>query len=281
MQVERYCLKRTESVDLYGKLRTPDGAVKALVIMVHGIGEHSGCYDCLGEKFARQSVGFLTFDLRGHGSSRGIRGHASLRSIGNDLRAIIQNMREKFPDIPIVLLGHSMGGQIVLNCALDSDVGVQGVIASSPWLKLVRPPSSWLLCLARRAVHIVPWLTVSTGIRADQLSPDGAGIKSTKTDPMLHKKISVKLFSDLWKSGDMLLRNKHQINIPLLLMHGTADPLCSCQASRSFAQNAGEYAVFRQWDGMYHNLLNAADSEEVFQYVMKWLSNQVIENGTF
>jgi alpha-beta hydrolase superfamily lysophospholipase len=92
--------------------------------------------------------------------------------------------------------------------------------------------------------------------------------------------ISIKLFSDLWKNGETLLRNRQQINIPFLLMHGTDDPLCSFQAGKSFAQNAGEYAAFKAWEGKRHDLLNDADSEHVFQYVMKWLSNKVIENGT-
>ena len=254
--------------------------MSALVVMVHGIGEHSGCYDCWAEKFTQHSVGFLAFDLRGHGCSPGIRGHASIQLIMNDLQTIINVTQKRFPNIPIVLLGHSMGGQIVLTCALDPNIKLQGVIASSPWLKLMRPPATALLWLVRGVSHIAPWFTVCTGIRADQLSQDGAATKSTKKDPLLHKKISIKLFSDLWKNGDMLLRNKRHINLPLLLMHGTADPLTSCQASKSFAQNAGEYATFKPWDEMRHDLLNGAGNEDVFQYVMNWLSNTIIENGT-
>jgi len=265
---------------MFGKLSTPYGAMNALVIMVHGVGEHSGCYNIWTEKFTRQSVGFLTFDLRGHGNSPGIRGHASIRIIKNDLQNIIQNMREKHPKIPIILFGHSMGGQIVLSYTLDHPAKVQGVIASSPWLELVHPPSAFLLWLAGWASHVVPWLTVRTGIRADQLSPNSAVKKSTKKDPLLHKKISIKLFSDLWKNGEKLLRNRQQANIPLLLMHGNADSLCSFEASKTFAQNAGKHATFKEWDGMRHDLLNNDDSDDVFQYVMNWLSNKVIENGT-
>ena len=252
----------------------------ALVIMVHGVGEHSGRYDQWAEKFTEQSVGFLTFDLHGHGNSPGIRGHASIRSIKNDLRTIIQNMHEKYPDVPLVLFGYSMGGQIVLSYALDHQENIQGIIASSSWLKLVRPPSPLLRWLARWVSYIVPWWTVRTGIRADQFSQNSTAKRSTKKDPLLHKKISIKLFSDLWKNGNKLLCNKQQVNIPLLLMHGNADPLTSFQASKSFAQNAGKHATFKEWDGMRHDLLNNDDSECVFQYVMKWLSNKVIENGT-
>jgi alpha-beta hydrolase superfamily lysophospholipase len=280
MQVEKYCWKRPKSVELYGKLWIPDGSVNALVIMVHGIGEHSGCYDEWAERFTLQSVGFLAFDMRGHGHSSGIRGHASINAVKDDLRAIIKSMHKKFPGVPVVLFGHSLGGHIVLSYAIDKNVKVQGVIASSPWLKLVHPPSPLLIRLAGWASHIAPRLTVRTGIKSGQLSQNEAGTKSTKTDPLLHKKISIKLFTDLWMNSETILRNRHRLNIPLLLMHGTADPLTSYQASKSFTQNAGEYTSFKQWRGMHHDLLNDTGYEAVFQYVMKWLTKKVIENGT-
>jgi len=254
--------------------------MNVLVIMVHGIGEHCGCYDEWAEKFALQGVGFLAFDLRGHGNSSGVRGHATIRLIKDDLRTIIKDVQGKHPCIPVVLFGHSMGGSIALNYAFEKDVELQGVIVSSPWLKLVRSPLPLLLWLAKWASYIVPWLTVRTGIRADQLSHDGIVKKSTRTDPLLHKKISIKLFSDLWKSGRLILCNRHKWSIPLLLMHGTDDPLTSCQASKSFVQNAEGDITFREWHGMRHDLLNETDKEIVFQYVMKWLSRKIIKNGT-
>jgi len=245
--------------------------------MVHGIGEHSGCYDEWAQRFVFQSVGFVVFDLRGHGHSPGVRGHAAIRWIRDDIRMIIKNVRDRFSSIPVVLFGHSMGGNIVLNFLVEENIEFQGVIASSPWLKLVLPPSSVLVWVAKWASYIVPWLTVPTGIKADQLSNDEVRVKSTKTDPFLHKKISIKLFSDLWKSSEMLLNNEHRLNIPLLLMHATADPLTSFQATESFAQNAGGNITFKEWHEMRHDLLNDAGNEVVFQYVIKWLSNQIIK----
>ena len=276
IQVEKCCWKRSESVELYGKLFLPEDRMLALMIIVHGIGQHSGCYDGWAERFALQHIGVLSFDLRGHGRSPGIRGHASINVIKDDLRAIIENMQKRFPDIPIVLFGHSMGGHIVLSHAIDKNAGVQGIIASSPWLKLVRPPPLLLVNLAKWASHIVPWLTVRTGIRADQLSQGGVGTKSTKTDPLLHKKISIKLFSDLWTNSRIILRNKYPLNVPFLLMHGTADPLVSFKAGKSFANKNRKIVTFKKWRNMRHDLLNDTGKEMVFRHMMKWLFKHVI-----
>ena len=280
VQVEKCSWERGQSVRLHGKLFVPDGAMNALVIMVHGVGTYGGCFDEWAETFAAQSIGFLAFDLRGHGQSSGIRGHAALRWIKDDIRVIIKSIREKFPHIPIVLFGHSMGGNIALSYVLEKDVELQGAIASAPWLLLARPPSPLLVRIAKWMSYIAPWLTVRTGISADQLSHDGVGVKSSKVDPLIHKKISVKLFSDLWKSGLDMLNNERKPNIPILLMHGTDDTLTSFQASQLFAQNAGEYVTFKEWHEMRHDLLNESCKDVVFQYIMKWMSQKIIQDGT-
>ena len=280
LKIENYHWKRSKFVDLFGKLWISDEQVTTLVIMVHGIGEHSGCYDELAKKFVEQSVGFLAFDLRGHGRSTGIRGHASIKLIKDDLRMVIEYIHQKFPDVPIVLLGHSMGGSIVLNYAIDKNVKVQGVIASSPWLKLMHLPQPLLVWLAKVASHIVPWLTVRTGIRADQLSQSGSSRKSTKTDPLLHKKISVKLFVDLWTNGRKILSNKYCPEIPVLLMHGTADSLVSFEAAKSFAKRNRKSIFFKNWNKMRHDLLSDTGNEMIVRYVVNWLSKQIIKNGT-
>ena len=266
--------------DLFGKLYIPDGQMCTFVIMVHGIGEHSGCYDEWAEKFVRQSVGFLAFDLRGHGHSPGKRGHASIQLILNDLRVVIRDIRQKFPNVPIVLFGHSMGGSIVLRYVVDDDIAVQGVIVSSPWLKLLHPPSSILVWIAKWASHIVPWLCVRTGIKADQLSQGDNTTKSTKTDPLLHKKISIKLFSDLWSNGEMMLHKKLRTEIPLLLMHGDADTLVSFQAVKTFVKRNRKFIYLKKWHKMRHDLLNDVGKDVVFRYVMQWLSKQIIKDGT-
>ncbi len=280
MQIEEFYIDRPKSARLFVRQWLPDSDVCAIVIMVHGLGEHSGCYEQWAGRFVDQSVGFIAFDLRGHGRSSGKRGCATLDNMNDDLKFILKRIHKKYPGVPVFLYGHSMGGHIVLNYAIQKGVKVQGIIASSPWLRLVHPPPSWLIGLAASVgVHIFPSLTVKTGIKAEHLTHNGTGTRSTKTDPLMHKKISIKLFTDLWINSNVIMRNKHRLNVPLLLMHGKADQLTSYRASKSFAHNAGKYTEYKQWKGMGHDLLNDTNQEAVFQYALKWILRQVKNHG--
>ncbi len=279
MQVEEFYWERPKRARLYGRMWLPQQSMTGLVIMIHGVGEHSGCYEQWAQKFVNESIGFLAFDLRGHGKSTGKRGHASYKAIKDDLRWVIKTMRKKFPQTPLILYGHSMGGNIVLEYALSRGVNVQGIIASSPWLKLVNPPSPIIMRVAKFVAKIFPSFTVRTGVRSEELGNTEAAGKSTKKDPLLHKKISVKLFMDIWNNGEWIMRNKHKINTPLLLMHGSLDQLTSCKATQSFARHSGPNTKFKQWRGMFHDLYNDPNNEIVFQYVVSWISRTIEKYG--
>ena len=278
MSQHRSWYRINKTCELYGELHVPpNGEMNILVVMVHGIGEHSGCYVHLAQKFVDQSIGFLAYDLRGHGRSTGVRGHATLKDLKDDLNVIIENMREKFPNIPIVLLGHSMGGQIVTSCAIDQNLDVQGFIASSPWLKLANLPSPFFIRLARWASRIVPQWTVRTGIKANQLTHSGTITKSTKKDPLLHKKISIKLFSDLYANSQMIIRLKNlRLNTPFLMMHSDSDKLVSFRAVRKFAHKNRRALFLKKWSKKGHDLFHDDEKDMIFRYVMYWLSKYIL-----
>ena len=260
---------------MYSNLSVPEGRMVVLVIVVHGVGEHSGCYCGLAEKMVSQSVGVLAYDQRGHGRLPGIRGHASVSSLKNDLHCIVAGMKKDFPDVPIVVLGHSMGGQIVLSYAFDAGSAVRGVIALSPWLRLTRQPPQVVVKFAKIAAYITPWLTISTGVKAEQLTETGDNTVSSKKDPLLHKKISIKLFSDLFENGEKLMQDNHNPEMPVLLMHGTADTLISYQAAKLFAKKNEKYVEFKEWHDMRHNLLKDTCSEVVVSYIISWITKNI------
>jgi alpha-beta hydrolase superfamily lysophospholipase len=142
-----------------------------------------------------------------------------------------------------------------------------------------------LVKTAKWAARITPWLTIRTGVRAKQLSQNDAGTRSTKKDPLLHKRISIKLFLDLYDNGEALLLGKNRLEIPYLLMHGTADTLVSYKASKLFSRRNSlqnrKIITFRKWRKMRHDLLSDTGKEMVFRFIVFWLSHNVIRKWNY
>jgi alpha-beta hydrolase superfamily lysophospholipase len=275
MQIEEFYWGKTKTT-LYGKQSFPDAGADTVIIMLHGLGEHSGCYEHWAEKFVQQSFGWVIFDWRGHGRSCGKRGHTTLKELNSDLRAVIQRVRAAHPVARLILYGHSMGAHIALDYAMAGGKYVDGIIASSPWLEMLQAPPDFLVRLGVVAARIFPSWTVATGIKSEQLTQYGGG-KTSKTDPLIHKRISIKLFSDLFRHSEVLMQNQQWPDVPLLLMHGTSDHLISYRSCVSVARHIGLPAC-KIWEGMGHDLHNEIDNKAVFQYVLKWIQ-QIPEHG--
>jgi len=269
-------------IKLHTKLIIPPDNVKALVVIVHGVGEHGGCYDELVEMFVSHSIGVFTYDQRGHGLSPGTRGHAAMDDLKSDLKYFVNDLKKKFSNIPIVILGHSMGGQLALRCAIEKDVPVQGAIAASPMIKLVNPPSRILLKIALWISRIAPCITIKAGIKSEHLAETTVEKpKDSKKDPLLHGRISLKLFTDLYYHGEKLIKKRQSSNMPVLLMHGTDDPLVSFDAGKLFAQKNKIFVYFKKWHKMRHSLLKDAKKEMVYKHLLTWIFIKVINRWNY
>ncbi|MDR1672620.1 MAG: lysophospholipase [Bacteroidales bacterium] len=244
------------------------GRTDTVLVVAHGIGEHSGYYASWAEMFAMHGVVVVLFDWRGHGLSSGKRGHASLQTLKSDLRAVIRQTREEYVGASVMLYGHSMGGSVALSYAVEGNTLTDGIIAASPWIELLHPPARPLTALIKVMAHTMPSLTVRTGIKTEQLTRRNTE-KSTKTDPLMHKKISVKLFDDLWNAGRMLMHGQNRPDVPLLLMFGSEDRIVSRSSGKAFAERVN--AEYRLWENMGHDLHIDAGNTDVFQYVLHWI----------
>jgi alpha-beta hydrolase superfamily lysophospholipase len=250
----------------------PDGKAKAVVALVHGWGEHSGRYVHVGRAFTKAGYAMVGFDLRGHGQSGGARGDAPGYSVlMDDIAGFLLQLRPRFPKLPVVLYGHSLGGNLVLNFALRRRPKVRGVIASSPWLALAHEPPAYRLALARVINVLAPGFTQKSGMETAAISRDAAVVAAYKQDPLVHDQISARLFSAIHESGLWALDHAAEFPVPLLLMHGTADRLTSVEASREFAARGGKNVTARFWDGWYHELQNEPGKARVFAVMLKWM----------
>lgn len=268
-------LHTTDNLKLFGHSWQPDTeAPKASVALVHGMGEHIMRYDHWAEKFVNRGYAVTGMDHRGHGRSEGKHGHIhSYESLLQDVEMLIEKSLEFFPDKPVILYGHSLGGNIVLNHALIRK-NISRYIVTSPWLQLSFKPSSIKLALAKTMKRILPGLLQPSGLNIGHISHDPEVVKAYENDPLVHDRISVRMFISAYTRGEWALANAGKLDRSVLLMHGGDDKITSAGASRRFAEKAGKYVELKIWEEMYHELHNEKIKDEVFEYIIDWLKKQ-------
>lgn len=254
----------------------PDRKPKAVVCLVHGHGEHVGRYAHVGQAFSKAGYVLVGYDVRGHGKTTGARGHVpSYDALMNDIADFLAQMKVRYPGLPLFLYGHSMGGNQVLNFALRRKPELVGVIATDPWLKLAFDPPAIKVTLGRMMNNIYPAFTQASELETAALSRDPEIVRAYENDPLVHDKISARLFVGLYESGLWALDHAAEFPLPLLLMHGTADRLTSWQASQEFAQRAGKNVTWRAWDGFYHEIHNEPEKAEVLKTMTTWMDKRL------
>jgi alpha-beta hydrolase superfamily lysophospholipase len=269
--------KSKDGVELFAQAWEPDGEPKAVIALIHGIGEHTGRYAHLGLHFARHGYAVLGYDLRGHGKSGGRRGDfESIEVLMSDIDVLLEKAGENYSDKPICLYGHSLGGELVINYLLRrKPQGVDLVVATGPALRLAFEPSSLKVFLANLVKGIYPTFTQSTGLETAALSRDPQVERNYINDPLVHDLITARGFANSIELGDWALEHANQLVTPLLIMHGDADRLASVQASKEFAERAGYPCEIKIWNGFYHELHNEPEQGEVMDYVLNWIENNL------
>jgi alpha-beta hydrolase superfamily lysophospholipase len=259
---------------LSGIIQNLKGNPEGVILLIHGIGEHVRRYLHWAGLFGQENFAFAALDLPGHGKSDGRRGAIKKYSQVYELiDLLIKSASNTFPGIPLYLYGHSMGGGIVLDYTLKFNPAVKAVIATSPWLKLSFEPGTFKILLAQAAKSIMPGLVQSNGLNAVYLSHDKSVVDAYNNDPLVHNKISVTYFAGATSSAKYALNHASELNVPLVLLHGSDDMICSPEGSREFASKT-RLAELKIWDGGYHELHNEPFKEDVFRYIMNWIKKQ-------
>ncbi|MEP2025186.1 MAG: lysophospholipase [Reichenbachiella sp.] len=272
-EVENFILTAKDGTSLYGRewlVKNP----KAAICLVHGLGEHIGRYEHVAQFLNDNQISFFATDLRGHGQSEGKRGHTpSHDMLLDDVEELLMYARAEYNDTPLFLYGHSLGGNIVSNYVLKKNTNeLTGAIISSPWLALAQEPPSWQVNMAKFVSKFLPSLTQSNQLDINNLTNDDEVNQAYKNDPLVHGKISTRLFTEAYREGLWTLENTHKNKIPLLIYHGTEDPITSPSASKAFAQNIGEAATYFQWEGIKHEPHNDVKKEELLEMILGWVS---------
>ncbi len=267
--------KSKDELDLFGYKWVPDEP-KAVIGLVHGIGEHCERYHHMAEFYSKNNIAVIAFDHRGHGKSGGKRGHTpSYAMLMYDMHHFMDQIRSTFADLPVFLYGHSFGGNVVSNFVLAEQPDIKGAILSGPYFKLGFEPPASKVKLARTMNKIYGAFTDKTKLDATAISKDEEVVKKYVDDPLVHDKMTARMFVDSYDAGNWALRNATKLHVPALVMHGSEDRLTSVKGSEEFVDAAGALATLKIWDGLFHEIHNEPEQQQVFNYALAWLEQRI------
>lgn len=260
-----------DGLALAGYLWQPDGTPRAVIALVHGLGEHAGRYRHVAAALNAAGYAVLTFDQRGHGRSAGKRGVIPrYDALMDDIDLLLAQVRQRFPGQHIFLYGHSLGGNEVLNYALRRQPNLAGVVATSPGLRTTTPPPAAQLALGKVMNRIWPAFTMPNGLELAAISRDPAVVRAYEADPLTHDRLSAALGIGLLEAGEWALAHAAEFPVPLLLIHGDADRITAPAASTEFASRAPD-STLKLWPGLYHETHNEPEQAAVLAYTVTWL----------
>ena len=167
-----------------------------------------------------------------------------------------------------------MGGNLVINSVLRGHPLLSGVIASSPMLRTAFEPPSWKKFAARYIGRLFPGMPLTNEVKARDLSRDEEVVRKYRTDPLVHDRLTLR-FYEVLLAGAWAIEHAAELSIPMLIMHGDSDRITSLEASRAFAERAGDFCTLKVWEGYYHEIHNEPGKEQVLDYVSDWLDSRL------
>ncbi len=279
----------SETRERTGELRADDGvrlhyrswpapAERAVLLVSHGLGEHGGRYAALAEDLARHGITVHAIDHRGHGRSGGRRGHvARFGEFVRDFEAFRAAVAKEHPsDVPVFLLGHSMGGLIAIHHLLAHPEGpYRGAILSAPLVGIAVQAPRWKVALSGLLSRLVPWLPFSNEIDTAMLSTAPGYDEAYRADTLLHSVITPRLYTEMTGAIQAAFARPDGIRIPLLILAPTADRVVLPEAVARFAAACPGEVEVRRYEGFQHESLNEKDRHHAVADVVAWLGAHI------
>ena len=270
-------LQRAGQQSTYFQCWLPEAAPKAIVLLVHGAGEHSGRYGHVGEFFAANGLAVAALDHRGHGHSGGRAGHIAIfDDYLSDLTAFNNEIEGRFPAVPMFLLGHSLGGLIACHYLLTQQHRFVGCILSGALITSDLQPG-WL---QMQAIRLLALLAPRLGVMqldASGVSRDPEEVKKYLEDPLVfHGKASARMVRELFAGMATVQAGVTGITLPMLILHGGADVMTSPDGSRYLHQHiTSADKTLRVYPGLYHEILNEPERQDVLDQILSWCEKRL------
>ena len=211
MKPKEFILETIKGENIFAFEWKPDGKIKSVIAIIHGLGEYSGRYQHVAEFYNQQGMAVIAFDLFGHGKSGGKRGHLPERDTYlSSIDHLLQYANKNYPQIPIILRGHSLGGELVLWYALERKPQIAGIISTSPFFASYEPLPPIKLSLARLMNSIFPSFSMENGLNTDGLSRDKEVVTKYIHDPQVHKMVSARLGWIMVEKGNWVMQHAQE-----------------------------------------------------------------------
>jgi alpha-beta hydrolase superfamily lysophospholipase len=248
---------------------TPAGAPRGHVVLVHGIAEHSGRYERTGTILADSGFRVRSFDLIGFGGTGGHRGDIDRWSRYHDqIGRHLAWAREQGG--PVILLGHSMGGNLALGYALSDRPGPDLMVLSAPALG---GGAGWQRAVAGVAAKLAPTVPIPQALKGEQLSRDPAVGEAYFADPLVYTKATPRLGLALFDSMTELTRDAALLDVPTLVLHGTADTIVPPGSTAVLGEVPG--VERRLIPNLRHEILNEPEGPELVREIVDWLEARI------
>jgi len=281
-------IRRTEGsfegvggVSLFRRGWVPE-APERLVVLVHGFAEHSGRYEELGAWFADRGCAVHAFDLRGHGRSHGRRNHVDrFDDFLDDTGRFLSLARAEHEDLPAFLVGHSMGGLIATAFVCERAPDLVALVTSGAALAPTSVSRGKVLA-ARLLRKVAPRLTLDSDLPATGLSHDPEVVRRYLADPLIGSKMTVSLGAEMLDAVERTAKSGASVRVPMLLLHGGADPLCAPGGSEAFhaslAPDIGARSGLHVHPELLHEIFNERERYEIFAEVLAFIRAREAED---
>lgn len=255
----------------------PVDKARAVVGLIHGLGEHCRRYDHLGAFFQSQGIAMIGYDRQGYGRSGGRRGYVeNFNYYLDSISRLVVECETHYPDRPVYLYGHSLGGGLLLKYITERQPDIAGAIGSAAYIRLGFPPPQLKIGLGKLMRSVWPTFTQSAPLDQSKLSRIAEVVAAYKADPLVHAQLSAQTGIDIFDMGIHLDQLSTTINLPLLMMHGKADEITAHDGSEDFASRTkGADIQFKSWTGFYHELHNEPEQQDVMKFVLDWLNERI------
>lgn len=276
MKTQEFSWQTENNQKIYAKTWIGNTEPKAVVAIVHGLGEHIGRYEHVAKYFVENGFAVIAYDRTGHGKSEGKRGHnTKFHNYLVEIEDMINEANKLHMGKPIFIYGHSMGACLTANYLLKINQDVSGAVLSGGPFKLAFAPPAIKLFAGKILRKIAPGVTLPSELDVTQLSYDKTVIDAYNADPFVHDKISGETAIGMFEASDYALQHASEIKIPLLIMHGKDDGICSVEGSKTIAEATKANSTLKIWEKMKHEIHNEKEQNKVLQTAVDWINKLI------